>query len=121
MNFLGLDQLLRAALQEDLGRGDITTNAILDGWPVQKAKGTAMPEFWPEKSSSWLAGLFSCVSFSYWEMWSQKFISTRVKGLLRASEHCEGKPPCYSRGNGLHLIFCSECPGSQPRPGNLWI
>ncbi len=41
MNFLGLDQLLRAALQEDLGRGDITTNAILDGWPVQKAKGTA--------------------------------------------------------------------------------
>lgn len=41
MDFLGLDPLLRTALQEDVGRGDITTDAILEGRSVQNAKRTA--------------------------------------------------------------------------------
>lgn len=34
MDFLSLDPLLKAALEEDIGRGDITTDAILSDQPV---------------------------------------------------------------------------------------
>ena len=41
MDFLSLDPLLRQALQEDLGRGDITTEAILQSRPHADAVRTA--------------------------------------------------------------------------------
>lgn len=41
MDFLSLDPLLRQALQEDLGRGDITTEAILQANPRADGVGTA--------------------------------------------------------------------------------
>lgn len=41
MDFLSLDPLLRQALQEDLGRGDVTTEAILQSNPLADAVRTA--------------------------------------------------------------------------------
>jgi nicotinate-nucleotide pyrophosphorylase len=78
MDLLNLDPLLRQALAEDLGRGDITTNAILGQTGSSTADEIRFQATLIAKENLVLAGWPI-----FWEKWKQSFSVRRVPRSVR--------------------------------------
>ncbi|MEN6462190.1 MAG: carboxylating nicotinate-nucleotide diphosphorylase [Syntrophomonas sp.] len=112
MEFLGLDDLIKIALAEDIGHGDITTDNLVDG--DQETTGIFLA-----KSPGILAGLKICQAvFKYLDP-NIEFISYKQDGFLVAPgeniAEVKGKTQILLTGERVSLNFLQRLSGIATR------